>query len=127
MTRSAIMALATAACLIGGMSASAADPAGSDFFCSMYTDTRATSVGDIVLVVISESTLASHSATRGNEKSSATTAGPGTGWLDFIPLAGYSGQSKSKATGTSPHRSSGFPTTAPWTPTGCRFRFWRII
>jgi len=100
LTRALLVAAVAAVCAGGCV----AEPGDSSFFCSIYADHRATAVGDIVLVVVSESALASHSATHGNDKSSATTVGPGMGLLDFIPLMGYSGQGKSQATGSSQRR-----------------------
>ena len=81
-----------------------ADPSTGTFFESLYSDHRASAIGDVVLVVISESALASHSATRSTQKSSSAQAGPGTGELSFIPLLGYSGQSKGAAQGQSQSR-----------------------
>ena len=104
MTRSARRALIVAACMTAAVARGLADPSDTTFFCSMYSDTRAAAVGDIVMVVVSESALATHSATRGNEKSSDTTVGPGTGLLNFIPLLGFGGTGKSEAKGTSQTR-----------------------
>ncbi len=83
-----------------------ADPSDGAFFTSLYADHRATAIGDIVHVLISESSLASHTATRSNEKSSSATAGPGVGDLDFISLMGYSGSNKAEARGTSQTRDT---------------------
>lgn len=93
-----------AACVVGCMTTCAAQSGDGAFFYSMYSDHRAAAVGDIVQVLVSESALASHSSTRGNEKSADTSTGPGLGLLDFIPLIGYSGKAKSGATGTSQSR-----------------------
>jgi len=93
------LALATTLC-----SLCAADPSEGAFFTSLYSDHRAGQVGDLVLVVISESSLASHSATRANDSSASGSIGAGVGWLDFIPLTSYTGQSKSGAKGQAQHR-----------------------
>lgn len=81
-----------------------ADPSEGDFFISLYTDHRAHQIGDLVLVVISESSISSHSASRSNDRSAESKVGPGAGWLDFIPLVGYGGESTSAAKGQSARR-----------------------
>ncbi len=100
----AAVALIALTCLAAVCGPCLADPTDGDFFMSLYADHRAHQIGDLVLVLISESSLASHSATRGNEKSADTKIGAGTGWLDFIPLMGYGAQSKSGAKGQSQRR-----------------------
>jgi flagellar L-ring protein precursor FlgH len=57
---------------------------------SLYTDIKAHKVGDIITVLIYESSNASSQAETKTEKSSqsSTAGGPGTGSLDFIPLFG---------------------------------------
>lgn len=89
---------------LGCVASCAAQSGDGAFFYSMYSDFRAAAVGDIIQVLVSESALASHSSTRGNEKSSDTTAGPGAGLLGFIPLIGYGGAARSAAAGTSQSR-----------------------
>ncbi len=81
-----------------------ADPGDTTFFSSLYADRRARQPGDIVFVVISESAMASHSASRSNQSSSSTEVGPGTGWLDFIPSLTYGGQLQVAAGGQSQRR-----------------------
>ncbi len=93
-----------AACLLTICTLGHAQSANGAFFYSLYSDYRAVGVGDIVQVIISESAVASHSSTRANEKSADSSAGPGAGLLDFIPLIGYSGKAKSAASGTSQSR-----------------------
>ena len=99
-----IIALFVALYAIALATPASPDPSSGSFFTSLYSDHRATNVGDIVLVVVSESALASHTSTRGNENSSNASMGAGTGWLDFISLTGYGGQSKSAAKGQSQSR-----------------------
>jgi len=63
---------------------------------SLYTDSKAHKVGDILTVLIYESSNASSQAQTKTEKtgSSESTVGPGTGKLDFIPLFGSSYDNK---------------------------------
>jgi flagellar L-ring protein precursor FlgH len=82
-----------------------AGPDGGGFFTSLYDDHRAAEAGDILFVVVSESTTASHSATRSNSKSTDARVGPGTGWLDFIPEIGFGGDLNSGAGGSSQRRN----------------------
>jgi len=104
MNRAAAVALSSLILLAAPCSLCPGDPSDGSFFTCLYLDHRAHQVGDLVLVVISESTLASHSASRSNDKSAETKVDAGTGWLDFIPLMGYGGESKSAAKGQSQHR-----------------------
>jgi len=76
------------------------------FFINLFSDVRASEVGDVVLVVISESARASHQAARANDHKASTEVGPGKGWIDFIPLFGYDGSSTSSAKGVSSRQES---------------------
>ncbi len=100
------MALALMAVILATASCSLcmADPSEGSFFTSLYSDHRAAQVGDLVMVVISESSLASHSASRANDSSAGGSIGAGAGWLSFIPLTSYTGQSKSGAKGQAQQR-----------------------
>ncbi len=82
-----------------------AGPGSGSFFISLYEDHRATRPGDILFVVVSESTTASHSASRSDARSSDVQAGPGTGWLDFIPSFGFGGELSTSAGGSSQQRN----------------------
>lgn len=92
---------------------------------SMFADRRAHAVGDVVTVVISESTTAVQSADIDMKRSSDTTAGGGTGlWglLKLAPKATMTGTSASKGSGSTT-RNSRLVTTitcrvAELTPTG---------
>ena len=98
-------AVAIAALMLAATAAPCpADPGDTAFFASLYADRRARQPGDIVFVVISESAMASHAASRSNQSSSSVEVGPGTGWLDFIPLLGYGGQLQATAGGQSQRR-----------------------
>jgi flagellar L-ring protein precursor FlgH len=81
--------LASAACADGGL------------FVRMYGDRRAQGIGDTLHLIIAETSSASMNAGEGHQKSSETTVGPGTGYLDFIKALGFSGSSNSSAKGSS--------------------------
>ncbi|HEY3396385.1 MAG TPA: flagellar basal body L-ring protein FlgH [Armatimonadota bacterium] len=80
-------------------SAGAQQPAApsAGFFAGLFVTPLAHQVGDLVTVIISESTTASHTAGNGHDHSDATTVGPGQGWLAGIPLFGWNGQSSGSA------------------------------
>jgi flagellar L-ring protein precursor FlgH len=60
-------------------------PAGSWAQGSLYTDLKATDVGDVVTIIILEKTMASHSSGLDTEKESRFfTEGSGTGPMDFV-------------------------------------------
>lgn len=62
---------------------------------SLFTDTKASTVGDLLTVIIFEDAQASNQTTLKTEEKTdfATSGGPGLGPLDFIPLFGAKGQS----------------------------------
>ncbi len=70
------------------------------FFTSMFSDRKAARVGDVVHILITESAAATQSAGRTHNKAADASAGPGTGWLDFIKLVGYDGKSNYSASNT---------------------------
>jgi len=104
MRRTAKLALILLGLATGLGGVHAADPSEGTFFISLYSDHRAQQVGDLVLVVISESSLATHSATRANNRAANASLGAGAGWLDFIPLTSYTGQSAATAKGEAQRR-----------------------
>jgi flagellar L-ring protein precursor FlgH len=63
---------------------------------SLFSDIKAHKVGDILTVNIYENTQATNKAETKAEKSGqvSTSGGPGTGFLDFIPLFGAKAESK---------------------------------
>lgn len=65
---------------------------------SLFTDTKAHQVGDILTVLIVESATAQNAVKTDVQKSSEFNldAGPGFGSIDFIPLFGASGTSDNK-------------------------------
>ncbi len=68
---------------------------------SLFTDIKAHKVGDILTVLIYESSNASTQAETKTQKTGkfSTSGGPGVGPLDFIPLFGASGENKNSFDG----------------------------
>ncbi len=68
---------------------------------SLFTDIKAHKVGDILTVLIYESSDASTQAQTKTEKTGkfSTSGGPGIGPLDFIPLFGADGENKNSFDG----------------------------
>lgn len=77
---------------------------------SMYSDKKASKIGDIVTIIIEESAVSSQRASTDAKKDSSLKAGPGVGpLLKAIPLFEYSGGDNVKASGSTT-RSSAFVT-----------------
>ena len=77
---------------------------------SMYSDKKASKVGDVVTIIIEESAISSQRASTDAKKDSSLKAGPGVGpLLKGIPLFEYSGGDNLKASGSTT-RSSAFVT-----------------
>jgi flagellar L-ring protein precursor FlgH len=68
---------------------------------SLYTDIKAHRVGDVITVLIYESSDATSQAQTKTQKDTkaSTQGGPGTGSLDFIPLFGASGENSNSFSG----------------------------
>jgi len=68
---------------------------------SLFTDIKASKVGDILTVLIYEQSRATNKVQTKTEKSTdvSTKGGPGIGTLDFIPLFGASGKNSNKFDG----------------------------
>ena len=68
---------------------------------SLFSDIKAHKVGDILTINIYENTQATNKAETKAEKSgqSSTSGGPGTGFLDFIPLFGAKMENKNSFDG----------------------------
>ena len=66
----------------------------------MYSDRKARDVGDILTIVISESTRQSATAERSNSKSGSVNIGAGTGVFDFLKALGASGSDSWEAEGS---------------------------
>lgn len=105
MMRAAALALLV---IIASVSLSAADSlyTPDSFFTTMFVDTKACKIGDVVHILITESASATQTASRVHMKSSETKANAGMGWLDFIKLMGYGGSSEYTASGTETSRGT---------------------
>ena len=69
-------------------------------FMSMYSDKKARNVGDILTIVISESTTQTATKSRRNSKSGSVSVGSGTGIFDFIKAFSASGSDNWQADGS---------------------------
>ncbi len=98
------MAACAALMLWAGALPTRAEPGDTGFFTALYADHRARRPGDILFVVISESSMASHAASRSNSRDAGAQVGPGTAWLDFIPGLSFGGKLDAKAGGQSQRR-----------------------
>jgi flagellar L-ring protein len=67
---------------------------------NVFSDHRATDVGDIVTIVISEATTTSATRNSANEKSGSVSLGGGIGIFDFLQAASASGSDKFSAKGS---------------------------
>ena len=67
---------------------------------AVFADHRASGVGDIVTIVISESTTTSATRNSANEKSGSVNIGAGLGIFDFLQAASASGSDKFSAKGS---------------------------
>ena len=67
---------------------------------NLFADHRATGIGDIVTIVISESTTTSATRSSSNEKSGSVKLGAGIGIFDFLQAASAGGSDKFSAKGS---------------------------
>lgn len=67
---------------------------------SLYADKKARNVGDILTIVINESTTQTATKARSNSKSGSISVGSGTGIFDFIKAFSASGSDSFKADGS---------------------------
>ncbi|WP_198002153.1 flagellar basal body L-ring protein FlgH [Selenomonas sp. F0473] len=67
---------------------------------SAFADHRAMNVGDIVTIIISETTTTSATRSSANEKSGSVSIGAGVGIFDFLKAASASGSDKFNAKGS---------------------------
>jgi flagellar L-ring protein precursor FlgH len=76
---------------------------------SLFTDIKASQMGDILTVLIYEQSRASNQVSSKTEKSSGFSAstGPGAGKLDFIPMFGLSSDSKNSYDGKGENMRNG--------------------
>jgi len=78
----------------------------SDRNWNMFADKKARNVGDILTIVISESTTQTASKSRSNSKEGSVNIGAGTGIFKFLAAAAASGSDSFTATGTASDTSS---------------------
>ena len=67
---------------------------------NLFADHRAAGIGDIVTIVISETTTTSATRSSANEKSGSVKLGAGLGIFDFLQAASASGSDKFSAKGS---------------------------
>ncbi|HQD39827.1 MAG: flagellar basal body L-ring protein FlgH [Firmicutes bacterium] len=67
---------------------------------SLYQDQKAKNVGDLVTIIIVESSKASQQASTNTGKESDVGVSPGGGLLRFIPIFGIGGQTRSDSQGS---------------------------
>lgn len=66
---------------------------------NLYGDRRAHGVGDIITIIISETSTATRSGSTANSKSASGNANAGTGPLTFIPPTSYGTSDSTKTSG----------------------------
>jgi len=100
---------AVMACLLGLSAAQVLAPASASArslwsdgpgYHSIFSDNKAHDVGDILTIVIAESTSTSTSKSRSNTKSGNVSLGTGVGIFDFLRAASASGSDSSTAKGS---------------------------
>ena len=69
-------------------------------YTSLYSDKKARNVGDILTIVINESTTQTASKSRSNSKSGSLNVGAGTGIFDFIKAFSANGSDSFEADGS---------------------------
>lgn len=67
---------------------------------NLYADRKAHGVGDIITIVISESTTATRSGSTSNSKTASGSADAGVGPLTFIPSTSYGTSDSTKTSGS---------------------------
>ncbi len=101
MTKKILAAILMAAfVLAAGLGAAEAKSLWRDNPWGMYADRKARDVGDILTIVINESTTQSASKSRSNSKSGSVNIGAGTGVFDFLRALGASGSDEWEAEGS---------------------------
>ena len=78
----------------------------SDNQWGMFADKKARDVGDILTIIISESTTQTATKSRSNSKSGSTTLNAGTGIFHFLAAAGASGSDSFTANGSATDTNS---------------------
>ena len=72
----------------------------------MFADKKARDVGDILTIIISESTTQTATKSRANSKSGSTSLGAGTGIFHFLAAASASGSDSFQANGSASDTNS---------------------
>lgn len=78
----------------------------SDRGWTMFSDKKARNVGDILTIVINESTTQTATKSRSNSKEGSVTLGSGSGIFKFLVAAAASGSDEFTATGTASDTST---------------------
>ena len=86
-------------------------------FSSLFSDRKAVNIGDTLHILIAETAQASQNMADQTATKSDATMGPGLGWLDFIPMFGYSGDIAATSGGRT-SRSASFTARIAVTVTG---------
>lgn len=89
-----------AAFILSGATVSAKSLWAENGVISLYADKKARNVGDILTIVINESTTQTANKSRSNSKSGSISVGSGTGIFDFIKAFSASGSDSFKADGS---------------------------
>ena len=100
MTKKFLAAIMIAAFVMVGSTVDAKSLWVDNGFMSMYSDKKARNVGDILTIVISESTTQTATKSRRNSKSGSVSVGSGTGIFDFIKAFSASGSDNWQADGS---------------------------
>ena len=102
-------AVLLAAFVVAGSAAEAKSLWVDNGYTSLYSDKKARNVGDILTIVINESTTQTASKSRTNSKSGSISVGTGTGIFDFIKAFSANGSDSFQADGeaTDTNRYSG--------------------
>ena len=109
MTKKFFAAIMIAAFVMVGGAAEAKSLWVDNGYISLYADKKARNVGDILTIVINESTTQSATKSRRNSKAGNVSVGNGTGIFDFIRAFSVSGSDSFEADGsaTDTNRFSG--------------------
>lgn len=100
MTKKFLAAVMIAAFVIGGGAVEAKSLWVDGGSMSLYADKKARNVGDILTIVINESTTQTATKARTNSKSGSLSVGTGTGIFDFIRAFSASGGDNFQADGS---------------------------
>ena len=100
MIKKFLTAILVAAFVIGGSGVEAKSLWVDNGTLSLYADKKARNVGDILTIVINESTTQTASKSRNNSKSGSVNVGTGTGIFDFIKAFSASGSDSFQADGS---------------------------